>query len=158
MPTTTTQAAFLANSNNKKRLIQTLSEKMLMSGILVKQAEADADTLIVSTALAVAEAEEVPVVVVGTDTDLLVMMVARASASIIDVYMKCCSNPEMVFSIRHIQHAIGETIHRLMALHAITGCDGMTENMLKLNSDKTEFFVATSPHFKKNSCLMSIYK
>ena len=25
----------------------------------------------------------------------------------------------------------------------------MTENMLKLNSDKTEFFVETSPHFKK---------
>ena len=33
MPTTTTQAAFLANSNNIKRLTQTLHEKMLMAGI-----------------------------------------------------------------------------------------------------------------------------
>jgi len=47
MPTTTTQAAFLANSNNKKRLIQTLREEMLVAGIHVKQAEADVDTLIV---------------------------------------------------------------------------------------------------------------
>ena len=75
MPTTTTQAAFLANGNNKTRLIQTLSEKMRMAGIRVKQAEADADTLIVSTALAVAKAEELPVVVFGTDTDLLVLLV-----------------------------------------------------------------------------------
>ena len=33
MPTTTTQAAFLANSYNIKRLTQTLREKMLMAGI-----------------------------------------------------------------------------------------------------------------------------
>ena len=47
MPTITIQAAFLANSNNRKRLIQTLREEMLVVGIHVKQAEADADTLIV---------------------------------------------------------------------------------------------------------------
>src|SRR6218665_1241778 len=47
MPTTTTQAAFLTNGNNKKRLIESLREKMLQAGIRVKQAEADADTLIV---------------------------------------------------------------------------------------------------------------
>ncbi len=93
-----------------------------MAGIRVKQAEADADTVIVSTALAVVEAEERPVVVVGTDTDLLVMLVARASATT-DVYMKCCSNPEMIFSINEIQHSIGDTRNHLMALHAVTGCD-----------------------------------
>ncbi|KAG1673056.1 hypothetical protein GQR58_015707 [Nymphon striatum] len=38
MPTTTTQSAFLTNSHNKQRLIH---EKMLMSGIRIKQAEAD---------------------------------------------------------------------------------------------------------------------
>ena len=76
MPTTTTQAAFLANSNYKKRLIQMLCEKILLSGIHVKQADADADTLIISTALTIAESENLPVIVVGTDTDLLVMLVA----------------------------------------------------------------------------------
>ncbi|KAG1677542.1 hypothetical protein GQR58_013879 [Nymphon striatum] len=122
MPTTTTQAAFLANSHNKQRLIQTLHEKMLMSGIRVKQAEADAGTLIVSTAIAVAESEEQSVVVVGTDTDLLVMLVARATTTT-DLYMLCRGNPITVFNIHEIQHAIGDTRYHLMFLHAVTGCD-----------------------------------
>jgi len=78
-PTTTTQAAFLANSNNIKRLIQTLREHIPMAGIYVKQA--DADTLIVSTALTTAESEQLPVIVVATNTDLLAKMVARATPS-----------------------------------------------------------------------------
>jgi len=85
-PTATSQAAFLANSHNKNRLIQAVGEKMPMFGIRVKQAEADADTLIISTALHVAESAEVPVVVIGTDTNLLVMLVARATPST-NVYM-----------------------------------------------------------------------
>jgi len=122
MPTTTTQAAFLAHSKNKMRLIQALREKMLMTGIRVKQAEADADTLIESTALAVAESEQVPVVVVGTDTDLLVMLVARATAST-DMHMLCRCNPVTVFNSQEIQDGIGDTKHHLMFLHAMTGCD-----------------------------------
>ncbi|MPC47828.1 hypothetical protein E2C01_041586 [Portunus trituberculatus] len=55
MHTTTTQAAFLANSNNKKSLIDMLSSMMTQSGIAVKQASADGDALIVSTALSLAE-------------------------------------------------------------------------------------------------------
>ena len=62
-PTATSQAAFLANSHNKNRLIQAVREKMPMFGIRVKQAEADADTLIISTALHVAESAEAPLVV-----------------------------------------------------------------------------------------------
>ena len=120
MPTTTTQAAFLANNNNKMKLIQTLREKLLMTGILVKQAEADADTLIVSTTLAVAEPERVSVVVIGTDIDLLVMLVARATAST-DMHMLCHSNPVTVF--HEIQHAIGDTKNLLMFPHAVTGYD-----------------------------------
>ena len=46
-PTVTSQAAFLANSHNKNRLIQAVREKMPMFGICVEQAEADADTLII---------------------------------------------------------------------------------------------------------------
>ena len=99
-----------------------VSENMRTVGIRVIQAEADADTLIVSTALTVAETEKLPVVVVGTDTDLLVMLVARASSGT-DTYMKCCSNPEMVYGISDIQEALGDTKNHLLSIHAITGCD-----------------------------------
>ena len=121
-PTTTSQAAFLTNSQNKTRLIQALRDKMSMSGICFQQAKADADTLIISTALRLAEKTEVPVIVVGTDTDLLVMLVARATSST-DIYMLCCSNPTTLYNIRDIQRAIGDTAKHLMPLHAITGCD-----------------------------------
>ena len=43
-------------------------------------------------------------------------------------------------------------IHHLFSLHCLHLnyiSKWMTENMLKLNSDKTEFFVATSHHFEK---------
>ena len=105
MPTMTSQAAFLANSKNKQRLTEpVISERMRMAGIRVIQAEADADTLIVSTGLTVAETEKVPVVVVGTDIDLLAMLVVRASLAI-DTYMKCCSNPAIVFLVGDILQA-----------------------------------------------------
>lgn len=47
MQTTTSQAAFLASSHIKERLIQMLSDIMRQSGIVVKQAKADADAVIV---------------------------------------------------------------------------------------------------------------
>lgn len=121
MHTTTTQAAFLANSNNKKSLIDMLSSMMTQSGIAVKQASADADALIVSTALSLAESGE-PVVVVATDTDLLVMLVNQASSDM-DLYMLCCMNPTTLYKVCDIQESLGETSKYLMVLHAITGCD-----------------------------------
>lgn len=123
--TTTSQAAFLANSHNKKRLIQAVREKMPMFGICVKQAEADADTLIISTALHVAESAEVTVVVIGTDTDLLVMLVARATSAT-NVYMLCRSNPTTLYNIHEIQRATGDTTKHLMFLHVMTGCDAVS--------------------------------
>ena len=108
-----TQAAFLTNGNKKKRLTESLREKMLLAGIRVKQEEADDDTLIVSAALAVAEEEELPVVVVSADTDLLVMMVARATTTT-DIFMSCQSKLIVVFSILDVQHAIGDTRNHLM--------------------------------------------
>ncbi len=122
MPTTTSQSAFLANSSNKARLIDSLSEKMRSAGIRVEQATADADTLIVSTALTVADAAEQSVVVVGTDTDILVMLVARASSKL-SMYMLCRSNPMTMYNIQELQHAIGRTSKHLMFIHAVSGCD-----------------------------------
>ena len=111
MPTTTTQAAFLANSHNKDLLRS-------QAGVQVKQAQADADALIVSTALLLA----IKPVVVGTDTDLLVMLVAQATTNM-DLYMLCCKNPTTVYRVHDIQGSIGNTSKYLMVLHAITGCD-----------------------------------
>lgn len=121
MHTSTTQAAFLANSNNKRSLIEMLSSMLNQSGIAVKQASADADALIVSTALSLAESGE-PVVVVGTDTDLLVMLVAQATTDM-DLYMLCSTNPTTLYRVHEIQESLGKTSQHLMVLHAITGCD-----------------------------------
>lgn len=121
MQTTTTQAAFLANGNNKGRLIEMLRDLMNEAGVHVKQAQADADALIVSTARFLAESGK-PVVVVGTDTDLLVMLVAQATTNM-DLYMMCTTNPITVYRVHDIQKSIGSTCKYLMPLHAITGCD-----------------------------------
>ena len=123
LPTTTTQGAFLGNNNNKTRLIQTLYTELSSIGIIVMQAESDADTLIVSTALHMAESDcNRPVVVVGTDTDLLVMLVARATSSM-DLYMMCHINPMMLYSVNHLQQALGSTLEHILCIHAVTGCD-----------------------------------
>ena len=121
MPTTTSQAAFLANGYNKERVMQMLSAIMSQSGILTKQAKANADAMIVLTALTLAESGK-PVIAVGTDTDILVMLVARATTNM-DVHMLCRKNPPKLYRIRDIQDNIGDTSFYLMVLHAITGCD-----------------------------------
>ena len=123
MKTTTTQGAFLANRNNKRFLIDTLSGMMTHAGIAVKKAVANADALIVSTAISLAEfGVPVPVVVMGTDMDLLVMLVNRAAPNM-HLYMLCCRNPITLYKISDIQESLGETSNHLMVLHAITGCD-----------------------------------
>ncbi len=57
MKTTTTQKAFLANSNNKARLIDKLTTELQRAGVLVKQDTANADHPSVSTALTFAQTE-----------------------------------------------------------------------------------------------------
>ena len=124
LPTTTTQTAFLGNTCNKARLIDTLSLVLTSSGITVKQAESDADTLIVSTAFQMAEGSEryQPVVVVGTDTDLLVMLVVRAT-SYMDMFVLCHRNPITLYSVEQLHQALGSTIQHLLFIHTISGCD-----------------------------------
>ena len=117
MQTTTSQTVFLANSQNKSRLIVMLNDV----GIQTVQAPADADALIVSTALAVAETPKT-VIVVGTDTGLLVMLVPL-SAPNMDLYMLCSRNPFILHSINDIRTSIGDTREYMLVLHAIKGCD-----------------------------------
>ena len=144
----TTQAAFISNGNNKKRLIERLTEKMLLAGIRVKQAQADADTLIVSTALSTAESEKLPVIVVGTEMT--------------DVYMMCHRNPVALFNIHEIQHALGSTRHHLMFLHAVTGCDTVSAiyrqgkrkafNIVHETDEKQDYVLTRSQ--RRRACMM----
>lgn len=78
--TTSTQADFLTNNNNKRQLIDILSSRCRESNIQAYQAESDADCLIVSTAIDKAKSG-FNVVVVGQDTDLLVLLTSKASIS-----------------------------------------------------------------------------
>ena len=122
MKVTTTKTAFLANRNNKSRLIEHLISQFQGNGVLCKQHHADADHLIVSTAMAEASKESRPVVVVGTDTDLLVMLVAQAMQDM-EMHMLCQTEPNKLYSINEIQSAIGHNKKHLMTIHAMIGCD-----------------------------------
>ena len=141
----TTQAAFISNGNNKKRLIERLTEKMLLAGIRVKQAQADADTLIVSTALSTAESEKLPVIVVGTEMT--------------DVYMMCHRNHVALFNIHDIQHALGSTRHHLMFLHAVTGCNTVSaiyrqgkRKAFNIVHEKQDYILTRSQ--RRRACMM----
>ena len=105
--TTITQKAFLANSNNKARLIDKLRTELKPAGVLVKQDPADADLLIVSTALTLAQTEWKPVVVIGTDIDLLVMLISPSSSDM-GIHMLCHRHPLQLYNIGELQSAVGD--------------------------------------------------
>lgn len=69
-----TPEKFLSNEQNKKKLIQTLTEKFQSERFLCKQAEEDADALIINTAIEIAEDPTKIIVIVGQDIDLLVLL------------------------------------------------------------------------------------
>ncbi|KAJ8881758.1 hypothetical protein PR048_018244 [Dryococelus australis] len=74
----TTQADFLSNHHNKKRLITLLSHHFETAGIEVCNSEDDADTLIVKRALELALVGN-NVTVIASDSDIVVMLLARAT-------------------------------------------------------------------------------
>ena len=67
------QEKFLANINNKSRLIEMLRKKLAHNNIFSCQAEGDADTLIIQTAINI---ESENVVVVAEDIDVLLLLTA----------------------------------------------------------------------------------
>src|SRR5262249_42495236 len=104
------QQAFLANSNNKGRLIAFLISKFKAAGISVTQAQNDADTLIVRVALDFAAAGY-HTTVVADDTDVLVMLVYHWHRPMADVFIKRESQGAVVgttFSVPLVQEAIGD--------------------------------------------------
>lgn len=119
---TAKQADFLANSNNKSRLIAALMHKMDQAGIKTRQAAADADTLIVSVAMEKASQGET-VVVVGTDTDLLALLVSRCDPSHSMYFLKTGTGISKIWNIIDLQQKLGDMKDVILFLHASTGCD-----------------------------------
>ena len=109
MHTTTTQAGFLGNGNNKSRFVLAISSGLLDAGIHIALATADADTMIVSTALDIAFNGEI-VVLVGTDTYMFVMIIARAPTNTKLFMLRPSMNnkPAKLFNITAIQQAVDE--------------------------------------------------
>ena len=122
MKATTPKTSFLANNNNKARLIDKLMLELQHIGINCKQHESDADHLIISTAMEIAGLNPKPIVVVGTDTDLLVMLVAQCLPNM-NIFMLFQHSPAIMYNIYEIQEAHDQLKTHLLAAHALTGCD-----------------------------------
>ena len=119
--------AFLANEGNKNVFVKLLLTHLHTAGCTVLQAPNDADTLIVDTALKISRSESVTVI--GNDTDLLVLLLYHFQSSMKDIFL-CCevtkfrSHSRSLISIRQACAHLGPVAtHRLLALHAIGGCD-----------------------------------
>lgn len=114
------QERFLANDQNKSRLIKLLSTNFEECGIEVKQAQEDADLLIVNTALSKAKELE-KVVIVGEDIDLLVLMTALGQSFSNLFYLKPGrgSAGDLFFSTKSFKFDPGS----ILFIHAFSGCD-----------------------------------
>lgn len=125
MMVATGQAQFLANSLNKTRLIEELSEFLLDGNVKVHHAKGDADRLLVTTALGYSEQGN-RVVLVGNDADLLVMLlvtVEEEHSGLCMCFPGSGKSPERIYNILQIQASIAPQQQHLLFLHAITGCD-----------------------------------
>ncbi|CAK1580968.1 unnamed protein product [Parnassius mnemosyne] len=119
---TVQQEHFLANENNKTRLIQFLTEKMTAAGIETTVATGDADGTIVSCGLDKA-AVHPTVVIVGEDVDLIVLLMGLAPPNINVFFMKPGRGKveTKLFSVRQLQQL--EFAKSILLLHSFSGCD-----------------------------------
>ena len=123
MKPTTSQEAFMTNSNNKSRLINMLRHYCAEANIDTLQAEGDADPLIVSTALKLAEPTKGPVVVVGSDADLVSQLTATSETNT-RIHIMLETNPVTIYKIADFQTKLNEKQRKqLNVVHCLTGCD-----------------------------------
>lgn len=121
MMPTVTQENFLANTNNKKRLISMLMSKFKEAKILCKQAQEDADRLIVVTAKNLASHHS-SVTVVGEDVDLLVIMIGLCTPS--NVTFLKPGKGKVQSKLYNPKSTIDKTVaDHILFLHAMSGCD-----------------------------------
>ena len=125
------QDSFLANIQNKKGFIHTLSSCLKRFGFNVHQADGDADTDVVKVALSCATGLS-PVAVMAEDTDILVLLLHHRSPGLQDIYF--VSPPKRgrgkvaiagkCISIASLQEKIGVNACDLLPIiHSFSGCD-----------------------------------
>jgi len=149
---TMSKASFLSNSNNKKRLIAMLGDKLSAQHLQWQQAEEDADTKIVEAALALADCNE-KVVIVGEDVDLLVILIGRSKAE--NVYFMKPGKDKESTSIFSPATAVGNLVaENILFLHAISGCD-TTSSFFNLGKMR---FVKTLKKHPKLKEAIEVYK
>ena len=116
-PVTMKKDQFLANRQNKKRFISTLSEELAKKNCETHHASGDANLLIVQKA-----------VLVGDDTDLLVLLCYHASLESHDLFF--CPEPKKntkqpcTWNIKAVKQRLGpDMCQHILFLHAFLGCD-----------------------------------
>lgn len=123
MQSTVNQEVFLANEQNKTRLIHMLSSKFEKSNITVNQALDDADTLIVNTAIDLSLTNET-VILVGDDIDLLIILTGLAPTTNNIFFMKLGKGTieRRIYSSDSLQSQ-KDTKKSILFVHAFCGCD-----------------------------------
>lgn len=129
MNVTSTREKFLANSNNKSRLIEALKDQFVSAGISVRQAEGDADVLIIRTAIDIATKQPASnVYIVGEDIDLLVILIYHSSLSDVNVKLlkpgKWTQKGKMddsVYCPKNIRASLPNIENYILFLHAFSG-------------------------------------
>jgi hypothetical protein len=120
------QKEFMKNGQNKKMLIELLTQRLRSKGFHVEVAKSDADTMIVKEALR--HAEEGTVVVHVDDADIFCMLMYHYDINLHhDIYFKTMKKTDGIrkcWKIRDVNEKHGEIIvHHILFLHAWTGCD-----------------------------------
>jgi len=164
MKVPTSQEQFFSNTNNKKRFIFMLSQKLKDANINVKQAEDDADVLIIETAL-----EQINInksIVVGEDINLLVLLIARTPAEKEIYFLKLgkAKVKTTIYSSKSFGSYIKSKDH-ILFLHAVTGCDTTSAlfakdkaKSLKILEKRDDLRTATEVFNKKNCSPQLIVK
>ena len=122
-PVTVTQQKFLSNSNNKKQLIQMLTNRLSKENIEVKSASADADTLILNTAIE--RSRTLRTTIIGEDVDFLVILTALAPINNDIYFLKPRSGrvKTKTYSSRSLQLQYKAVKEFILLAHAFSGCD-----------------------------------
>ena len=118
------QNTFLANTENKKQLIQELMSHLPENGYAAICSDADADTTIVSKALECARAGH-EVEVIGNDTDLLAKFVHHWEDTMADIYLRRVTPKQSgVYSVREVCESLHPSVKEyILFLHVWFGCD-----------------------------------
>lgn len=117
------QESFLANSENKKQLIEMVSAVLRNEGVEVKQCVGDADVEIVQTAVEISE--KFSTTIVTQDVDVLVLMIAYAlpDKPILLLKPPIGRVKRKVFSSLTLQQEHVNVKEYILLVHSFSGCD-----------------------------------